>query len=76
MRNLRMKAYFIVRFYNFRDNQLLFREKGIVLGELLESVRSRYRLLPIETQNLGEQFSQYVFDEIKDTLYKNYSSLR
>lgn len=69
-----MKSYFITLFYNPNSQQLLFKEKGIVMDEVLEKVISEYKMLPIEKQSIGVTFSQQLFDEIEDTVLKDYSS--
>lgn len=69
-----MKSYFITLFYNSSNKQLLFKEKGIVMDEVLEKVISEYKMLPIEKQSIGVAFSQQLFDEIEDTVLKDYSS--
>lgn len=71
-----LKSYFITLFYNPKNEQLLFKEKGIIMVEVLEEVKSEYNVLPIEKQSIGDIFSQELFDEIENTLYKNYSSQR
>ncbi len=67
-----IKSYFITLFYSADDRQLLFQEKGIIMNEVLESVKSDYLMMPLEKQNIGYLFSKQLFDEIEDTLNKDY----
>lgn len=69
-----LKSYYITLFYNPSNQQLLFKEKGIVMDEVLYSIKSEYNMSLIEKQSIGNLFSQQLFDEIEDTLYKDYSS--
>ena len=69
-----LKSYYITLFYNPSNQQLLFKEKGIVMDEVLYSIKSEYNMSLIEKQSIGSLFSQQLFDEIEDTLYKDYSS--
>ena len=67
-----IKSYFVTLFYNSDNKQLLFQEKGIVMSEVLDSVRLNHIVLPLEKQNVGYVFSQQLFDEIENTLNKDY----
>lgn len=44
------------------------------MDEVLYSIKSEYNMSLIEKQSIGSLFSQQLFDEIEDTLYKDYSS--